>query len=392
MTFQLINKIIDIFRLNPDYDKRIFGLDIMRAYAIIVVVMGHARMLNAIQTDYPWIKFMNGVELFFVLSGFLIGSMLIRIYERSENFGWREIVNFWVRRWFRTIPCYYLILMFNIFMVHLVGRTELIDLISWKYFLFVQNFSSYFFGFFTESWSLSIEEWFYFLFPLIILLLHWILRFLKIEGKYIILASIFAFLIIPFLLRYFIASAYVVDNFWLELKINRVVIFRLDSIAFGILAAYLFRWHANVWMKYKIPFFILGIIINYYLLYSDFTVNTTWVKVFNPLILSIGCALLLPLLNSIKSGPKLLARVITYISLASYSMYLLNMPAASILTRHFPPRNAFEAWTLYFVYWFVTIACSVLLYKYFEKPVMDIRDRFGKPVRLAYAPKPDIKN
>ena len=67
---------IKIFYLNPDYKNRVFGLDLMRALAIIFVVMGHGGwMLNNANTNFPWIKFIDGVELFFVLSGFLIGGI-----------------------------------------------------------------------------------------------------------------------------------------------------------------------------------------------------------------------------------------------------------------------------------------------------------------------------
>ena len=73
----MINKLLGLLRLNPDYNNRVFGLDLMRALAIIFVVMGHGLMLEKANTNFPWIRLINGVELFFVLSGFLIGSQMI---------------------------------------------------------------------------------------------------------------------------------------------------------------------------------------------------------------------------------------------------------------------------------------------------------------------------
>ena len=69
----------------------------------------------------------------------------------------------------------------------------------------------------------------------------------------------------------------------------------------------------------------------------------------------------------------------THISLISYSMYLLNLAVISeVLYTNFPPRGIHTAWAEYCLYWSLVIILSTLLYKYFEKPVMDLRDRFRK--------------
>jgi peptidoglycan/LPS O-acetylase OafA/YrhL len=65
--------------------------------------------------------------------------------------------------------------------------------------------------------------------------------------------------------------------------------------------------------------------------------------------------------------------------LISYSMYLLNLAVISeVLCALFPPWGPHTAWALYGVYWVLVLACSTLLYKYYEKPMMDIRDKFRK--------------
>ena len=89
-----IRKVRNIFLLHPDYNTRVFGLDIMRALAIIFVVLEHGLMLEKASTTFPWVKLINGVELFFVLSGFLIGGMLIRIFEKNESFGIKTMGRF----------------------------------------------------------------------------------------------------------------------------------------------------------------------------------------------------------------------------------------------------------------------------------------------------------
>jgi len=111
----IFQRLFNIFRLKPDYEKRVFGLDLMRALAIIFVVIGHGGwILDKANTNFPWIRFIDGVELFFVLSGFLIGGILIKIFQNTESLNLNTIWDFWIRRWFRTLPNYYLVLVLNI--------------------------------------------------------------------------------------------------------------------------------------------------------------------------------------------------------------------------------------------------------------------------------------
>ncbi len=369
---------IKLFQLNPDYKKRIFGLDLMRALAIIFVVMGHGGwMLNKTNTNFPWIRFIDGVELFFVLSGFLIGGILIKLFQNTESPKLRTIYHFWIRRWFRTLPNYYLILLLNILLVYYGIINEDFSQFNWKYFLFIQNFSQPFYGFFWESWSLSIEEWFYLLFPIILGVLYFIGKYLKVSKKHIFLYSINLFLIIPFLLRFFVASKFNVDSFWLEVKIYKVVIYRLDGIALGLLAAYIKYWHPNFWFKSRNISFALGIILTYIILYSSWLPNDFSTKVFKIILQGIGCFLLLPKFDSIKSAPPIITKICTHISLISYSMYLINLALVSEVIRdNFPPHDAKSAWIMYLSYWVIIITVSTLLYKYYEKPMMDIRDKF----------------
>lgn len=374
----MFQKILDIFRLKPSYENRIFGLDIMRALAIIFVVMGHgSSLLRNANTEFPWIKLLDGVEMFFVLSGFLIGGILIKIFEKDEPFTFKTIRNFWVRRWFRTLPNYYLILAVNILFVYFGIIKEDFSQFNWKFFLFLQNFSSPFYGFFWESWSLSIEEWFYIFFPIILWLMYLGLFKLKVSKKNIFLISILIFLSTPFILRVFIASNFEVDNFWLGVKILKVVIFRLDSIAFGILAAFIKKWHPNIWSKSKNYSFISGIIISYIIMYSNWLPNDYFMKVFLISVQSFGCFLLLPKFDSIRKGPKILVKAFTHISLISYSMYLINLAlVAEVILHNYPPWGVRSSWLLYGIYWLIVIGVSTLIYKYYEKPIMDLRDKW----------------
>lgn len=376
---RFFHKLFDVFRLNPDYENRVFGLDLMRALAIIFVVMVHGSMLEKANTGFPWIRVINGVELFFVLSGFLIGGILIKIFNSSTSFSIKTIGDFWIRRWFRTLPNYYLVLVLNIIVVYFGFINEDFSQFNWRFFLFLQNFSQPFMGFFWESWSLSIEEWFYLLFPVILAVIYFSLNAFKINKKIIFLIAILLFLFIPFLLRFFIASKFELDKFWLEVKIFKVVIYRLDGIALGLLAAFIKYWYPKIWYKSRNYAFIAGIVICYLILYSNWPPNSFTTKVFVLTFQSFGCFLLLPKFDSIKKAPVIITKVVTHISLISYSMYLINLALVSeVIAYNFPPHGSKTAWAAYFIFWFAVIMISTLMYKYYEKPIMDLRDRYKK--------------
>ena len=106
-----------------------------------------------------------GVDLFFVLSGFLIGKIILKQLEKRKT-TFKDFGYFWFRRWFRTLPNYYLVLTINILLYFLFYGNIVPSV--WRFFVFLQNFSEGQIDFFTESWSLSIEEFSYVLGPLLL--------------------------------------------------------------------------------------------------------------------------------------------------------------------------------------------------------------------------------
>lgn len=74
-------------RLKIDFENRVYGLDIFRAVAILIVVKVHGGVVaGKLFDDLPWLIRVDGVELFFVLSGFLIGAILIKMLETEPKF------------------------------------------------------------------------------------------------------------------------------------------------------------------------------------------------------------------------------------------------------------------------------------------------------------------
>lgn len=149
---------------NSDY---IFGLDILRAIAILFVLFGHSFQHSVLPL---WIKHFGafgsiGVEIFFILSGFLIGGIILKLLDKDKFHSYFDITDFWKRRWMRTLPMYIITLLaFLRFDYH--GSHSLTY--HPEYWLFLQNFAWPIpDDFFTLSWSLTIEEHFYLWFPIV---------------------------------------------------------------------------------------------------------------------------------------------------------------------------------------------------------------------------------
>lgn len=143
------------------------NLDLIRAFAILMVLMHHVGQ-NLLSLPI-WLREYTalgayGVDLFFVLSGWLIGSLY---WREEKKYGVVAIKRFWVRRWMRTIPPYLVVLPIAYLGVYLLrGQT-----FDWAYLLFLQNYRQEM-PFFLLSWSLSVEEHFYLIMPLAILFLR----------------------------------------------------------------------------------------------------------------------------------------------------------------------------------------------------------------------------
>lgn len=384
--------------------KRVFGLDVMRALAILIVVDAHSTV--ALKEYYDgafWHHLLpDGVELFFVLSGFLIGGILIRTYEKNGRFDGGLLLNFWTRRWFRTLPNYYLVLTGLIALA--VGRAwrsglhhslpakgELI-----KYYLFLQNFARYVPDFFPETWSLAIEEWSYITLPLILWILH-VLMPARWPRQRIVLTAILLIIVGTNIGRFVAAVLTPIAEG--ELGFRGIVVTRLDAISYGVLAAYAKHYFPAFWTndRTRSRLAIVGlalivltsftasiIILKYYVQAGIYPAYVFYKRTFYFPVIGLSMALVVPYMDGWRTATGLwarfgIARLITHISLISYSMYLLNLtPIMLTLLERFPTTSAAVGWTKVGVFWGLTLVLSTLLFAYFEKPVTELRERLSK--------------
>jgi peptidoglycan/LPS O-acetylase OafA/YrhL len=365
-------------QLNLD-SKRILGLDILRAVAILCVVIDHGGLLMPpAWREWTDLLVFDGVSIFFVLSGFLIGGILIKLIERGVGI---DIIDFWKRRWYRTLPNY-------LFVVVLLAVLELIFNSQFdmqqigSYALFSQNFNSIHPVFFPEAWSLSVEEWFYLLIPFFLFIQ---LNFFKIPTKSSLLGTALLVILVITYIRFNRYSTFpaLTENIW-DNVFRKQVITRLDSIMYGVLAAYVFYFNPGFWEKYKRMLFIFGLVLLGCFKYvAPLLENrvSLFQAVFSFSFQSIATACLLPFLTSVKSREGFWPKALTYISILSYSMYLLNLTLIqNWILRKIP-------WTLfmeskyaiggirYVLYWVLVFCLSHLLYFYYEAPTTRLRDR-----------------
>lgn len=368
---------MDIF--NIDLKNRIFGLDILRAAAILFVLYSHGQPLIAPFVDQKITNMFNldGVTLFFVLSGFLIGRILLKIYFKEEPLTWKDLWSFWVRRWFRTVPPFFIMLLILMSVGLMKGQFSHISFHN--YFLFIQNLWYPHPNFFPEAWSLSVEEWFYLSFPLL-LFLGAIL--LKLRSRAAFLFTVGCFFLLGFSYRTYITLDMMNEGVFIgkiyDLHLRKVVLSRVDSMMFGVLAAYIYYFHKDFWTKHRQASFMLGLVFLY--LYKKFPFGHyefIW-GVLSFTMLSIGTFLMLPQLNAIKVGKGIWAKLIVAISVSSYSMYLVNLSFSHMIRAYLPQDTMLLSYFSFALYLFLCFIVSALAYQFIERPILKFRDRLYK--------------
>jgi peptidoglycan/LPS O-acetylase OafA/YrhL len=251
-----------------------------------------------------------------------------------------------------------------------------------RYFFFSQNIFSEHPKFFPEAWSLSIEEWFYLIFPLLL----FITFHFKISNKINLLYVALLIIVFTTAFRYyrFLKVDISSINDW-DLIFRKQVITRLDSLMFGVVGAYISYFHNDIWRKFKNQLLILGILLfifSKFILPRFIAIDSLYFCVFSFTIISLGTLFMLPYLSCLKTGKGFIYKPITYISLISYSMYLLNLTIIQRWIIHKIPwkeitdNGYLVVISNYCIYWLLVIGFSILIYKYYEVPMTSLREKF----------------
>jgi peptidoglycan/LPS O-acetylase OafA/YrhL len=366
---------------------RIFGLDVLRAAAIAGVVIPHA-----LPVLYPhWSKLgllghggFFGVELFFVLSGFLIGQILIQLGPTLRD---RSVLGeFYVRRWFRTLPLYWLFFGINLAIeIHWKHREFNVSDIAGQFF-FLRNFSAAHLVFFGESWSLAVEEWFYLLFPFAL----WMgLKFCRSFGRVILFVAA-GFYVFSTVGRF--VAAMEPGAVW-DGATRIVVINRFDALMTGVLAAWVMNAFPHLWKRLASVLAIAGVILAigmYATLWrpeGDFVASaheSLFGKTIRFNLISLAFALMLPAASRWEKCPaSLFAAGVQNVARWSFSLYLVHGPVIFFVQTYAFRElrtSAVGACLSFVVQLVISLLVSAILFTTFERPIMRLRRHAGPAV------------
>ena len=324
--------------MSNNKSKYLPSIDSLRALAVLAVIIYH------VDVNYLPGGFL-GVDLFFVLSGYLISSLIIKEYRKTGSL---NLYNFYIRRARRLLPAVYFMITVGLVVMVLFNEVLLrkshLDAIfgyiyssNWWY---IFHKLDYFDSFGAQSpfkhlWSLAIEEQFYMIFPLLFLLVN---RKKKSKDGTYKLNKNFLYVVLGLILVSLIAHILLFD-------INNIsrIYFGTDTRAFsllvGVVGAILYpmeRLHAKVTPQQNMIYSVVSLV-------SIATLITVMIYTseYNTLLYRGGFLLvaILGLIVIISSGKQhtLMSRLLSFkpvvfIGKISYSLYLWHFPVLVLTT------------------------------------------------------------
>jgi len=367
------------FQSNPLSNKnsRISELDGIRGIAIIMVLIWHyiaCQEKDLVQGSvlsmlhFPTKYFWSGVDLFFVLSGFLIGGIILD-YHRSPNF----LQTFWIKRACRILPVYFLLLALFFILKHTLTLENKSWLFGnpmplWTYFLFVQNiamglegtFGAHFLGI---TWSLAVEEQFYLLAPLCILCV----------GKRAFVNSLIPLIVLALILRVAFPGFHEYVN----------MPFRMDALLIGVGVAVIFR-NESIWSKlfenrkYFLLIFLLMAAASLVLVLRDAfgSFKFFWFAIF------FGVFLVFALLYSGTGATWFLRnRILCFFGAISYGLYMYHQAISGLMHGFFgveavPNLKTMNSLLLTTCSAVVSITLAWISLRFFERRFLEIGKLF----------------
>jgi len=345
---------------------RVQQLDILRGVAVLLVPVHHSPGGEGAVLKAGW----TGVDLFFVLSGFLVSGLLFKEHLRSGRI---RPGRFYLRRGLKIYPNFYAMLAVTsatlaLARVAVEPRNVLHEAV------FLQNYLPAAWWGREHAWSLAIEEHFYFLLPpALILLLRWgPFRRAPVRWAAALAAALgtAALAVRWAMVR---SGATAVD-----------VLFpthtRLDSLAFGVLLSVI--WHfapGRVAVVRRLRWILVpfGLLLTApcYLLSNEHPFVLTFGLTLNYLGYGMLLAAVLTLPRLL---PKPLGPALAYVGFYSYSIYLWHLPLLAVVRNGFGDRAPGVA-----LFYAGSIVLGVLVAKLVELPALRLRERWvpGQPAR-----------
>lgn len=383
--------------VNPADRSRVIQLDVLRGVAVLMVLLNHKPRYPT--TDFVWLDDMlapfsralwSGVDLFFVLSGYLVGGLLIAELRKSGRI---DLKRFWVRRGLKIWPTYYLYLAFLV----AVTATFYVDhtrpstlraafLVQSVKALYIQNYIQPTMyptvlavpG--NHTWSLAVEEHFYFILPLVLVAIS------KRWRTALPLVTLVVFVgCLAIRMRHYHSPM----NWKWDYQATHI---RIDSLFFGVFLAFVSHEHPGVvrWIaRHRALVLVAGLLLILPMLI--FSLGNPFVKTFGYSFLALGYGCILMAVVTTEPGVGILGRVVgsrasrvlAWVGLWSYSIYIWHVELTDLLSYLAAKWGGAEAvWTLPWrysycvIYLVASVAVGSLLGHLIEKPALAWRDRF----------------
>lgn len=345
--------------------EHINGLNGLRAIAVIMVVISHWLPMNHFLNVLPLGGI--GVDVFFVLSGFLISRILFqqkKTIAENRNLKFQAIKNFIVRRALRIFPIYYLFLG----VLYITNGSKVRD----GFIYYLTYTSNYYFyqtkdwhGFMAHLWSLAVEEQFYIIWPLLVFF---------IVKKYSVK-----------LLLFVIAFGTVFHLIQKEHMAYILTFSCINAFGIGALLAYVEVYKPNFEVLFKrlVKISFLPMIVLYVLQYTFFHFNYFPSRLFISII-TVNC-IVVCLVNDSKNilFVFLSNRVLNFVGMISYGIYLYHCPLPAYwrrIIRTFDLKSPFEVLEVNYYELLAQFALLIII-SYFswviiEKPILKLKKHF----------------
>jgi peptidoglycan/LPS O-acetylase OafA/YrhL len=343
------------------------ALDGVRGVAIILVLIVHAYYRGPDLDAGPFARSLfifgwTGVELFFVLSGFLITSILLREYGQDA-----ALKRFWAHRAARIMPLYFAILLvfFLVSFLPLPAKAELpftnLREQIWVYLLYLSNFGDLL-GFDTEEankllgpvWSLAVEQHYYLAWPLVVLTLG------RLRARAVLLIAYIASVVA----RYFYASDAT------ALIVYHTTFLHFDGIAIGSLVALWLPELVTLRRYWGLAFWIVaGSMIAVFLAAGTTHYSSPTVEKYGYVLIAISYAFfVLSVLNSRLLSKLFGTQILRSMGKYSYFIYLFHGPFLMALSQ-LNLASGFLSWMVFFVgYTVASYMAGTVSWKLLEKP------------------------
>lgn len=376
-------------RSERNLPAHVVALDGIRGVAVMLVFISHFHLILSPDPPFrevtPW-HFINrtfdagflGVDIFFVLSGFLITSLLLK--ERSSDQS-GMLSRFYKRRALRLLPALYALLIVDFFVSRWENFPSDIQWrTTWHALLYLNNWNIVWNFGATQNdlghlWSLAIEEQFYLIWPLTI----WLLTKLKIPSKMLIPLILFASLVVMF----HRTSLWNNGVSWLFLYVRTDT--RVDSLLIGASFAYVYRYS-------RVPSKILNWAATLCfagLIYIKYRYGSPPRQPLQPFLFQEGFTVIAVLAGTIIlaaaegswfANRVLISRPLTIIGKVSYGLYLWHLPVFVVFGRHVTSGSRPLRLLIGIILASVVTSLSWFL---IEKPFLNLKDKnmeMSKPV------------